>query len=314
MTLPAKRLRMLEEMGIGPLWTLRAAHNQEAPAAGAVSGALPAALALPAVSDAAPAGVPDAGSAQVATSPVANVLDLPVDPGRAGIPRPAPVRAPESAWDTDSPSLPLPAMPVLAARLSPAPNVAALDWTGLEQAVAGCVACGLCQGRRNTVFGVGDRKARWLFVGEGPGRQEDLQGEPFIGPAGKLLDNMLKALGLSRADNAFIANVVKCRPSDATGRDRPPTEEEIATCLPYLARQVELVQPTVIVALGRIAATSLLGLPVDTAVGPLRGKQHRYRDWPVIVTYHPAYLLRQPTDKAKVWRDLCLARTLHVQS
>ncbi len=188
---------------------------------------------------------------------------------------------------------------------------AGLDWAALQQAVAGCTACGLCSTRKNTVFGVGDRKASWLFVGEGPGRQEDLQGEPFVGPAGQLLDNMLKALGLQRGGNAYIANIVKCRPAAADGRDRPPSEEEIAACLPFLERQVELLQPTVIVALGKVAAVSLLGLPADTPVGSLRGTLHSYRDRPLVVTYHPAYLLRQPADKAKAWRDLCMALTAH---
>lgn len=191
------------------------------------------------------------------------------------------------------------------------PSPAGLDWPALQQAVAGCTACGLCSTRKNTVFGVGDRKASWLFVGEGPGRQEDLQGDPFVGPAGQLLDNMLKALGLQRGDNAYIANIVKCRPAAADGRDRPPSEEEIAACLPFLERQVELLQPTVIVALGKVAAVSLLGLPADTPVGSLRGTLHSYRDRPLVVTYHPAYLLRQPGDKAKAWRDLCMALTAH---
>lgn len=191
------------------------------------------------------------------------------------------------------------------------PSPAGFDWPALEQAVAGCTACGLCHGRKNTVFGVGDRQARWFFVGEGPGRQEDLQGEPFVGPAGSLLDNMIKALGLRRGENTYIANIVKCRPVAAEGRDRPPAAQEIASCLPFLQRQIELVQPSVIVALGKSAALSLLGLPPDTPVSSLRGKLHSYRGLPVVVTYHPAYLLRQPVDKAKVWRDLCLALSTH---
>jgi DNA polymerase len=193
----------------------------------------------------------------------------------------------------------------------PRPAPAGLDWPALEQAVAACTACGLCHGRTNTVFGVGDRRARWFFVGEGPGRQEDLQGDPFVGPAGKLLDNMIGALGLQRGENTYIANVVKCRPLAADGGDRPPAAEEVATCLPFLQRQIDLVQPDVIVALGKSAAVSLLGLPADTPVASLRGQLHAYRGVPLVVTYHPAYLLRQPADKAKAWRDLCLAMTAH---
>ncbi|MDO8299495.1 uracil-DNA glycosylase family protein [Lacisediminimonas sp.] len=191
------------------------------------------------------------------------------------------------------------------------PVPAGLDWPALEQAVAACTACGLCHGRTNTVFGVGDRKARWFFVGEGPGRQEDLQGDPFVGPAGRLLDNMIRALGLQRGENTYIANVVKCRPLAADGGDRPPAAAEVATCLPFLQRQIELVQPDVIVALGKSAAVSLLGLQADTPVASLRGRMHTYRGLPLVVTYHPAYLLRQPADKAKAWRDLCLAMTAH---
>lgn len=192
----------------------------------------------------------------------------------------------------------------------PHPDVSQLDWQGLTQAVAQCRACGLCEGRANTVFGTGDPNASWMFIGEGPGRQEDSQGDPFVGPAGKLLDSMLRALGLARHANVYIANIVKCRPV-ADGRDRPPTAEEAAVCLPFLERQIELVQPDVIVALGKTAAISLLKLAPDTPVASLRGKPHRYRDRPLVVTYHPAYLLRQPADKAKAWRDLCLAMELH---
>jgi uracil-DNA glycosylase family 4 len=190
-------------------------------------------------------------------------------------------------------------------------RIAQLDWPSLKETVSGCVKCGLCQGRTKTVFGTGDEKATWLFIGEGPGRNEDQQGEPFIGQAGRLLDNMLLALGLRRGDNAYIANVVKCRPTDREGRDRPPTSEEAAACLPYLQRQIELIKPTVLVALGKTAAISLLGLDPNTSVGTLRGKVHRYGDLPLVVTYHPAYLLRKLTEKGKVWNDLCLAIEAH---
>jgi uracil-DNA glycosylase family 4 len=190
-------------------------------------------------------------------------------------------------------------------------STAEMDWVQLQKAVAGCTACGLCQGRKNTVFGVGDSKAKWLFIGEGPGRNEDIQGEPFVGPAGKLLDNILLAMGLKRGENAYIANIVKCRPTDGTGRDRPPAADEVAACLPYLQRQIELIQPTVLVALGKTAALSLLGLDPATPVSKLRGSVHRYADRPLVVTYHPAYLLRQLGDKGKVWSDLCLAMSTY---
>lgn len=185
--------------------------------------------------------------------------------------------------------------------------IAAMDWAELQQAVAVCRRCGLCEGRTHTVFGVGDPHAKWLFVGEGPGRNEDLRGEPFVGPAGKLLDNMLLAMGLRRGENTYIANIVKCRPTGADGRDRPPSADEVAACMPYLQRQVALIQPAIIIALGKTAALSLLGLDPATPVSRLRGKVHRYAGLPLVVTYHPAYLLRNLADKKKAWADLCLA-------
>ncbi|SPA16115.1 putative uracil-DNA glycosylase,phage-related protein [Cupriavidus taiwanensis] len=183
--------------------------------------------------------------------------------------------------------------------------IAAMDWPALEAAVAGCTACGLCQTRTNTVFGVGARQAEWMLVGEAPGENEDLQGEPFVGQAGKLLDNMLGALGLARGRNVFIANVLKCRPPG----NRNPEAEEVAQCEPFLRRQIALVRPRVIVVLGRFAAQSLLR--TTTPIGKLRGTVHAYEGIPVVVTYHPAYLLRTLTDKARAWEDLCLAREVH---
>jgi DNA polymerase len=184
-------------------------------------------------------------------------------------------------------------------------GVGAMDWPTLQATVAACEACGLCQGRRNTVFGVGDTQADWMIVGEAPGENEDLQGEPFVGAAGQLLDNMLRAVGRSRAGDgatgAYIANVLKCRPP----ANRNPQPGEVTQCEPYLARQVALVQPKIIFAMGRFAVQSLLR--TDEPIGRLRGRVHRYEGVPVIVTYHPAYLLRTPADKGKAWADLCLA-------
>lgn len=184
--------------------------------------------------------------------------------------------------------------------------ISQLDWPELKTMVKDCTACKLRAGCTQTVFGVGDEKADWLFVGEGPGADEDAQGEPFVGQAGKLLDNMLAAIKLKRGRNVYIANIVKCRPPG----NRTPETDEVATCFPYLQRQIELIRPRLIVALGKTAATSLLGR--DETLASLRGNLHRYRlkdarDIPLIVTYHPAYLLRTPMDKAKAWQDLCLA-------
>lgn len=184
-------------------------------------------------------------------------------------------------------------------------DIAAMAWPALDAAVAACTACGLCETRTRTVFGVGDRQAEWMLIGEAPGENEDLQGEPFVGQAGKLLDNMLGSLGLSRGRNVFIANVLKCRPPG----NRNPEPAEVGQCEPFLKRQIALVRPKVIVVLGRFAAQSLLR--TTTPIGKLRGTVHSYEGIPVVVTYHPAYLLRTLTDKARAWEDLCLAREVH---
>jgi DNA polymerase len=216
-----------------------------------------------------------------------------------------------------------PAGPALAPR--PA-GVESMDWPALQATVADCRACGLCASRTQTVFGVGSRTADWMVVGEAPGETEDRQGQPFVGPAGQLLDHMLAAIGLSRGAGAapetgassalqasaagrkgmatqgvYIANVLKCRPPN----NRNPQPDEVAQCEPYLRRQVALVQPRIILAMGRFAVQSLL--QTTEPIGRLRGRVHQYQGVPDIVTYHPAYLLRALPDKAKAWQDLCLA-------
>jgi len=218
-----------------------------------------------------------------------------------------------------------PRTPLLLARV---PGVEQMDWLALQAAVSGCQACGLCHSRTHTVFGVGPIPSGaaapgvdWLVVGEAPGENEDLTGEPFVGPAGQLLDNMLLAVGLQRAtghaapragvsSRVFITNVLKCRPPG----NRNPDAAEIAQCEPYLKRQIELLQPRMILALGKFAAQVLLqdSLPdvQKTPLGKLRGQVHRYLGVPVVVSYHPAYLLRSLPDKAKAWDDLCLGNQL----
>lgn len=203
----------------------------------------------------------------------------------------APVRAPQA------PSAVAPPAPA---------TVAQLDWPALRDAVVACTACALCTTRRQTVFGVGNERAHWMLVGEAPGEQEDIQGEPFVGKSGQLLDNMLRAIGLTRGEAApeqqvYIANTLKCRPPG----NRNPLPEELARCEGFLIRQVQLVRPKVILAMGAFAVQSLLRS--SDPVGRLRGRVHRYQGVPLIVTYHPAYLLRNPVDKAKAWDDLCLA-------
>lgn len=292
----SRRAQFIQEIGVGPLWHLRARqtpapqHTIEPPQSSAPQHT----------------AVPQAASA----------------------PQHAPAAMPEpAAWETAVPDWATEATPVgtdlslaglddaaSVAGKPAADEIARMDWPALEAAVAACTKCRLCEGRTRTVFGTGDRQAKWLFVGEGPGRNEDQQGEPFVGPAGKLLDNMLVAMGLRRGENAFIANVVKCRPVGADGGDRPPAPDEIAACLPYLERQIALIRPDVIVALGKSAALALLQAAPDTPVAKLRGQVHRHAGIPLVVTYHPAYLLRAPEEKGKAWRDLCLAMTSHADA
>jgi DNA polymerase len=176
------------------------------------------------------------------------------------------------------------------------------DWDALTRAVAECTACKLHRTRTQGVLGVGDRHAEWLIVGEAPGADEDAQGEPFVGQAGKLLDAMLAAIGLARGENVYSTNVLKSRPPG----NRNPEADEIAACMPYLLSQIELIRPKIILALGRFAAQTLL--QSDETIARLRGRVHQYQGIPLIVTYHPAYLLRNLPDKARAWEDLCLAR------
>jgi len=205
--------------------------------------------------------------------------------------------------------------PKAAPALGPAPAearaaaIGAMGWDELEAAVAACTACPLCQSRTRTVFGVGNPTAPWMIIGEAPGAEEDARGEPFVGQAGRLLDNMLTSIGRSRSSDAqqpvFIANVLKCRPPG----NRNPQPDEVAACEPFLLRQIELVQPRLVLVLGRVAAQSVLH--TDAPISALRGRVHRLaaagREVPAIVSYHPAYLLRNLADKAKAWADLCLA-------
>jgi len=181
-------------------------------------------------------------------------------------------------------------------------QIEGMQWPDLKATVQGCTVCPLRGGCKQTVFGVGDEKADWLLVGEAPGAEEDRLGEPFVGQAGKLLDNMLAALRLRRGENVYIANVLKCRPPG----NRNPEPAEVAACSPYLRRQIQLIQPKLIVAMGRFAAQTLLNS--DATIGSMRGQVHAYQGVPLVVTYHPAYLLRNLPDKAKAWADLVFAR------
>jgi len=302
-----RQRRMLAAMGVR-LWSPAPAATPAAAAAAVAESASETAVADRAVGTNEPAPVP--------VAPVA---------ARAAVPAPAPATPPARAPAPARPraAAPAAAVPVFAAALDPvlaerAATIATLEWGPLHDAVAACTACGLCESRKQTVFGVGHARAEWMIVGEAPGEQEDLQGEPFVGPAGQLLDQMLRAVGKSRraesgegseddlagdpGKRVFIANTLKCRPP----RNRNPEPEEMARCEPFLKRQLALVQPKLILLMGRFAVKQLL--KSDEAIGKLRGRVHRYEGIPVIVTYHPAYLLRNLPDKAKAWEDLCLAK------
>ncbi|PCE24231.1 uracil-DNA glycosylase [Burkholderia ubonensis] len=336
----------LEEMGLAQIWVRRGLHAADVPAAAAqdvVTKAPEAAPAGRAGEGGAARSVVSEPVASVAVTPAVDAPTRPLPPSaRANAPEhacdagesPAATQPPEAraqsvagehvasrhvartddvappadarpleeddfAWFDAAPPADL--APVADLRAAETP-VAELDWDALAARVADCTRCRLCEKRTNTVFGVGDRAADWMLVGEAPGENEDKQGEPFVGQAGKLLDNMLQSLSLARGTNVYIANVIKCRPPG----NRNPEPDEVARCEPYLQRQVALVKPKLIVALGRFAAQTLL--KTDASIASLRGRVHTYEGVPVIVTYHPAYLLRSLQDKSKAWADLCLAR------
>ena len=234
--------------------------------------------------------------------------------GAQEAPPPAPVPAPGPASSSEA-GAPAggeapgagPGAPMAAPATGNAAPVSALQWPELERAVASCVGCPLHRSRRRTVFGAGARDADWMVIGEGPGANEDRQGEPFVGRAGRLLNAMLFALGLAR-DEVFITNTVKCRPPG----NRDPEPEETERCGPFLDRQIDLLAPRVILAAGRVAAQTILA--TNAPLGRLRGREHTYprgdRRVPVVATYHPAYLLRTPSAKRAAWEDLCLARSI----
>lgn len=219
---------------------------------------------------------------QTSVAPPASAMSAPANVANSASAHPAPIDVPLAR--------PLPVPPPI-------------DWPTLKAAVAGCTACSLHGTRTQTVFGVGNENADWLFIGEAPGADEDRQGEPFVGRAGQLLNAMLFAMGLKR-EEVYIANVLKCRPPN----NRDPQGEEVARCEPFLVHQIDLIKPKLIVAMGRFAAHSLL--KTEQALSQLRGQRLSFHGTPLIVTYHPAYLLRNPIDKRKAWTDLQLARAI----
>jgi DNA polymerase len=229
-------------------------------------------------------------------------------PPAAEAPAPSATAAGAALPAVRAPAAPAPAAPAPAT--PPPPDAAAAPlWEALRAEVLGCTRCPLHLTRTQGVLGVGPRRSDWLVVGEAPGAEEDRRGEPFVGAAGQLLDAMLRAIGLDRATNVYIANVLKSRPPN----NRDPRPEEVAACLPYLTRQIALLKPEIILAVGRIAAQNLLG--TEAPLGRLRGAVHHFGELktPLVVTYHPAYLLRTPAEKRKAWEDLKFARNVYQQ-
>jgi len=284
-SLDERQSAMLAEMGVALWWQHKA----------------------PTVAEAAPASnPPNVRAANSRTQPAAASVATSAPQAPA-----APARPPVQPPPTQRPV----AVPVLAQDAPQGADLSGLGWTALEDAIRACTQCDLSRRRQQAVPGMGDRSPDWLIVGEAPGEEEDRQGLPFVGRAGQLLDRMLAAMGLTREQKVYIANVIKCRPP----QNRNPDPVEIAQCTPYLLRQVALLQPKVILAMGRFAAQTVLAqggaFDADTLrqmpLGKLRGQVHEVtlagQRLPVVVTYHPAYLLRSPAEKAKAWADLCLA-------
>lgn len=284
------RTALLRELGISALWRLR-------------SSPMPGEVAVQADSQA-PEGFPS-GTGQMVAPPV--IAD------RKGSSAPSTPETTRNMGEAEAQPIPLrqfmpvekrdqsAQVPQPMTAVSSRDHIAALDWGAMEEDIRGCTACPLHTNRKQAVPGTGDKTASWLFVGEAPGAEEDRKGEPFVGPAGQLLDKMLASIGLNRNADVYIANAVKCRPPS----NRTPLPAEITECGHYLARQIALVKPTLIVALGRPAALALLGR--DVKINEARGRIFKRDGIPVIITYHPSYLLRNPADKAKSWEDLCLA-------
>ena len=286
------REQLLREMGLAPIWVRRDVASSANEAQGALGASHPAESApLTEASSSVPGMMRPPPSMSL---PSHSSLDMALNSELNLAQNSAAIAAPVPCSEVMDPGR--------------AAGIAELDWPALNATILGCRDCALCERREQAVPGVGDVEADWLFIGEGPGAEEDERGEPFVGQAGRLLDAMLTAIDLRRGEGVYIANAVKCRPPN----NRTPEADELAACRPYLARQIALIRPRLIVLLGRVAVQSLLG--EDASLASLRGKALRYRenglDIPVLVTYHPAYLLRNLPDKAKAWEDLCRARAL----
>jgi len=285
-TMSGRDALFLTEMGIGPLWQLRAAVSPGTDAAGDDAVDVAVDTAPPEVPVSAPVPVPD-------PAPLARgMTPLSAPPYR----NPPPV-ATDAAWDDGSDAAPA------------APDVSTLDWAGLRQAIAGCKDCACGEGRK-PVYGSGPRQARWLIAAGTPSALDEQAGQPLTGDPGKLLDNMLHAVGLSRERDAYVTPLVKCRPLNARGGERAPTPDEITACRPFLERELALTGATTVLTVGQVAANGLLGRALTEPLAGVRGQVHALNEVPLVATLHPGELLLRGADKALAWADLCRARSL----
>lgn len=288
----------LHEMGIAPLWTLRGTAPQDAQeAAVPAAAAAPAPVSVPVPAPLAPPPMPRQAPPPAAeAAPAAPVAD----PWSAAWPtaRNAAAPASESAWGEE------PAAP-------PATDeeIARMDWAELRSAIASCTRCGLCKGGRKPVYGNGAEQAAWFVAAGASTASDEKERQPLSGDAGKLLANMLAAVDLSRESNAYVTNLIKCRPTSANGGDRAPSADEAAACRPYLERELALTGAPMVLTLGQIAANALQGKPLQEALAGSRGKVHGVMGVKLVATLHPGELLRRGADKALAWADLCLARS-----
>ncbi|WP_312510470.1 uracil-DNA glycosylase [Massilia sp.] len=287
----------LAEMGIGPLWQMRTAPESEATEAPADAGAA-AVVEEPPAQPAAVQAEADAFAPQPALAPAPAPAPRAHTPLSAPPYRNPPAEPVEAAWDDDTPVE------------EAAPDVSTMDWTALRAAILDCKHCSACGEGRKPVLGSGPRQARWLVAAGTPNTVDEAAGQLLSGDPGKLLDNMLHAVGLSRERDVYVTPLVKCRPTNAKGGERAPSAEEVAACRPFLERELALSGARTVLTLGQVAANGLLGRPLQEPLAGLRGQTHRFGAKPLVTTLHPGELLRRGADKALAWADLCRARSL----
>jgi DNA polymerase len=294
--LSARDEAFLAEMGIGPMWTLRSVTAEPADDAVEAAGAPEESAPEPAAQDAAQAAVPQAAAAVPAAAAAWDDKHH------------APVTAKAPAWNDNA------VADSAAAAAAADEDIASMDWAQLRAAIASCTRCGACKEGHKPVSGAGAQQARWFVVAGASTAADEQAAQPLAGDTGKLLDNMLAAVGLSREQDAYVTNLVKCRPMSAKGGDRAPTAEEAMACRPYLERELALTGAGTVLTLGQIAADGLLGKPLSEPLAGSRGAVHELNGVPLVATLHPGELLRRGADKALAWADLCRARAARARS